>query len=46
MKKIMSVSLGSSQRNHKVSAEFCGLPFQIEFVGTDGDKEKAIALIR
>lgn len=46
MKKIMSVSLGSSQRNHKVTTEFCGQPFQIERIGTDGDKEKAIALIR
>lgn len=45
MKKIMSVSLGSSRRNHTVSTAFCGQPFQIERIGTDGDKGKAIDII-
>lgn len=45
MKRVVSVSLGSSKRNHQVIAEFAGQTFSIERVGTDGDKEKAIALI-
>lgn len=45
MKKILSVSLGSSQRNHTVTTTFCGQDFHIERMGTDGDKRKAIDLI-
>ncbi|MGI6091948.1 MAG: quinate 5-dehydrogenase [Veillonellaceae bacterium] len=45
MKKVVSVSLGSSKRNHQVVTEFGGQTFSIERIGTDGDKEKAIALI-
>lgn len=45
MKRIVSVSLGSSRRNHKVETEFLGEKFQIERVGTDGDVKKAIRLI-
>lgn len=45
MKKVVSVSLGSSKRNHQVITEFCGQPFLIERIGTDGDKDKAIKLI-
>lgn len=46
MKRVVSVSLGSSQRNHQAVAEFGGQTFCIERIGTDGDKEKAIALIK
>lgn len=46
MKRIVSVSLGSSKRNHKVHAEFGGQTFCIERIGTDGDKNKAVELIR
>lgn len=46
MKKVVSVSLGSSKRNHQATAEFGGQTFSIERIGTDGDKAKAIALIR
>lgn len=46
MKKVVSVSLGSSKRNHQASAEFGGQTFLIERIGTDGDKDKAIELIR
>jgi hypothetical protein len=42
----VSVSLGSSKRNHKVEAEFLGEKFLIERIGTDGDMEKAIALLK
>ncbi|VBB06420.1 Hypothetical protein LUCI_1651 [Lucifera butyrica] len=46
MKHIVSVSLGSSRRNGKVTEVFGGQTFLIERIGTDGDKEKAIQLIR
>ncbi|TYP58747.1 quinate 5-dehydrogenase [Thermosediminibacter litoriperuensis] len=46
MKHVMSVSLGSSKRNHKVKMNILGEDFIIERVGTDGDKKKAIELIR
>jgi len=46
MKHVVSVSLGSSTRNHKVTTEILGEEFVIERIGTDGDKERAIDLIR
>ena len=46
MKKIVSVSLGSSKRNHTASAEILGEKVVVERVGTDGSIDKAIALIR
>lgn len=46
MKHVVSISLGSSRRNHKVVQDFCGQPVAIERLGTDGDREKAIQLIR
>lgn len=46
MKRIVSVSLGSSRRNHAVQAEFLGREFIIERIGTDGDLTKAIAMVR
>ncbi len=46
MKHVMSVSLGSSTRNHSVEAEFLGEKFFIERVGTDGDMEEAIRIIK
>lgn len=46
MKRVMSVSLGSSKRNHSVTAEFLGQKVSIERVGTDGDIDKAIKIIR
>ncbi|MGI6488188.1 MAG: quinate 5-dehydrogenase [Syntrophomonadaceae bacterium] len=45
MKRVVSVSLGSSKRNHAVEAEFLGEKFHIERIGTDGNWERAIALI-
>ena len=46
MKRVVSISLGSSRRDHKTTAEFGGQAFSIERIGTDGDKKKAVALIR
>src|SRR5664280_2434660 len=45
MKTVVSVSLGSSKRNSKVTGEFGGELFVIERIGTDGDKNKAIEII-
>lgn len=46
MKHVVSVSLGSSKRNHLVETEILEEPFRIERIGTDGDIEKAIAMIK
>lgn len=45
MKRVVSISLGSSQRDHKVIQQFGGQSFSIERIGTDGDRQKAVALI-
>ncbi len=44
MKHIVSVSLGSSSRDHKVEKEILGENFLIERRGTDGDFNKACRL--
>ncbi|MGB9887655.1 MAG: quinate 5-dehydrogenase [Moorellales bacterium] len=46
MRKVVSVSLGSSTRDHEVEADFLGQRFSISRVGTDGDLERAQDLIR
>lgn len=46
MKHVVSISLGSSKRNHRVEAEFLGEKFLIERIGTDGDMNRAIEMIR
>lgn len=46
MKHIVSVSLGSSKRDHAFETEFMGEKFRIERIGTDGDWNKAIQLIK
>ena len=46
MKRIVSVSLGSSKRDHSFETDFMGEKFLIERIGTDGDWDKAISLIR
>lgn len=46
MKRVVSVSLGSSQGNHAVEAEILGETFSIERIGTDGDVNKAAQIIR
>jgi hypothetical protein len=43
--RVVSVSLGSSKRDHAVEVEMLGRRLVIERVGTDGDYEKACAMI-
>ncbi|MGI6678202.1 MAG: quinate 5-dehydrogenase [Dehalobacterium sp.] len=45
MKRVVSISLGSSKRNHKVQIEVLGEEFIVERVGTDGDVNKAMEMI-
>ncbi len=45
MKHVISVSLGSSKRDHKVEAELLGEKFLIERIGTDGDMARALQMI-
>jgi len=46
MKRVVSISLGSSKRDHQAIVEFGGQTISVERIGTNGDKEKAIQLIR
>ncbi|HOO55573.1 MAG TPA: quinate 5-dehydrogenase [bacterium] len=45
-KHVISVSIGSSKRNHSIDTEIMGIPFKIERKGTDGDMAKAIEQIK
>jgi hypothetical protein len=46
MKRVVSISLGASKRDHCVEQDFNGQLIRIERMGTDGNIEKAIDLIR
>lgn len=46
MKRIVSVSLGSSKRNHAAEIEALGEKIIVERIGTDGDMAKVIELIK
>ncbi|GAX88630.1 quinate 5-dehydrogenase [Effusibacillus lacus] len=46
MKRVVSLSLGSSSRNHRVQTVFLDQEVEIERIGTDGDRNKLIQLIR
>ena len=46
MKKIVSISLGSSKRDHNVNIIIKGQKINIRRIGTNGDVDKAIRLIR
>lgn len=46
MKKVVSVSLGSSSRDHQVEATLLGTPFHIQRKGLDGQFKAAQALLR
>jgi hypothetical protein len=46
MKRVVSVSLGSSSRNHKVQTVFLGEEVAIERIGTDGDRKKLVRMIQ
>lgn len=46
IKEVVSVSIGSSKRDHTVEMELKGELFRIRREGTDGDEAKAVARIR
>ncbi len=46
MKRAVSISIGSSQRDKAVKVELLGERVQIERIGTDGDMEKAALLYK
>jgi len=46
MKRVVSVSIGSSKRDARAEVELLGETFVLERVGTDGSFEKAIELIQ
>lgn len=46
MKEVVSVSLGSSTRNHRIRLNICGETVRIVRIGTDGDIRKAKNWIR
>jgi len=46
VKRIVSVSIGSSSRDKKVEMSLNGEDYTIERIGTDGDVKKAISIIR
>lgn len=46
MKRVVSISLGSSKRDKKVEVEIFGEKFILERIGTDGSKEKMINLFK
>lgn len=46
MKRVVSVSLGSSRRDHRVQVKLLGEEFEISRVGVDGDFEKALAKLQ
>lgn len=45
MKRVVSVSIGSSERDHVAEVELLGQRVRVERIGTDGDVERAIRLI-
>ncbi|MBX3001743.1 MAG: hypothetical protein KF893_24680 [Caldilineaceae bacterium] len=40
MKRAVSISLGSSRRNHTAETTLCGEPIRLERIGTDGDQQE------
>lgn len=46
MKEVISISLGSSKRDHIAEVEFMGEKITLKRIGTDGSMEKAISLIK
>ena len=45
MKKVVSISLGSTKRDHRVQVELLGEQFDIARVGTDGDFDRALTVL-
>lgn len=46
MKHVVSISIGSPDRDHSTTAEILGETFRLERIGTDGDFKKAVELIK
>ncbi len=46
MKRVVSVSIGSSARDHSVEIEVLGQKILVERIGTDGDINKAIEIVK
>ena len=46
MKKVVSVSLGSSTRDHQATVKLLGEDFDISRVGTDGKLDEAIKKVQ
>lgn len=46
MKHVVSVSIGSSKRDHRVEFDFKGEKIIVERIGTDGDMQKAIEMVK
>lgn len=46
MRRAVSVSLGSSRRDHAAEIEMAGTMVRLERIGTDGDLDKAAGLLR
>lgn len=46
MKQVVSVSLGSSRRDHAIEVRLLGEDFSIRRLGCDGDVDRAIATLR
>ncbi len=46
MKEVVSISLGSSKRDHSAEVELLGQKLKISRIGTDGDFDKAIRLLK
>jgi predicted amino acid dehydrogenase len=46
VKEVVSISIGSSLRDHIFEFEFMGEKYRVRRIGTDGDKQKAKNLIR
>ena len=44
MKKVLSISMGSSTRDHSTEAEFLGQPFWLSRQGVDGDLERYVKM--
>ena len=46
MKRVVTVSLGSSSKDHEFETEFLGHQMHVRRVGADGDEGKAWELLR
>jgi predicted amino acid dehydrogenase len=46
MRKVVSISLGSSERDYEFSAEFFGRAFHVRRIGCDGDVDLARRMVR